>query len=47
MHHDWMMKVYTWIGYPKNVVKIFRTMMEKWQTRLGVSRDGKKEIEDR
>ena len=44
MHHDWMMKVYTWMEYPERLVKIIGTIMEKWRTRLKLSRDEKKEI---
>ena len=44
VHHDWITKVYTWMGYPKRVVKIIGTMIRKWRTKLEVSRDRKKEI---
>ena len=43
VHHDWMIKVYTWMGYPERVLKII-AVMGKWRTRLEVSGDGKKEF---
>ena len=44
VHHNWMVKVCTWMEYPENFVKIIGTMMEKWRTRLEVCRDKKTEI---
>ena len=44
VHHDWMMKVYTWMGCPESIVKIIRIVIENWWISLKVSKDGKKEI---
>ena len=37
VHHDWMLKVYEWIGIPEDVCLVIKSLMEKWRTRLQVS----------
>ena len=41
--HDWMIRVYNWIGLPQEVIGIISNLMSKWRTRLEINRDGKKE----
>ena len=36
VHHDWMVRVYEWIGIPRNVIKLIAELMCKWKTRLEV-----------
>ena len=38
VRHDWITRVYVWIGVPENVVNIIVKLMEGWKTRL---EDGK------
>ena len=33
VHHDWMLRVYRWIGIPDEVIKLISNLMELW--RLG------------
>ena len=40
MHHDWMIRVYEWIGIPKQLIQIIEQLMRKWKTRLEVWNDG-------
>ena len=40
VHHDWMLRVYRWIGIPENVIRIISQLMKNWKTRLEVY-DGK------
>ena len=42
VHHDWMLRVYKWIGIPDNVITLLSSMMRKWKTRLEIWKDGKK-----
>ena len=42
VHHDWMSRVYQWIGIPNKVIKLISQLMEKWETRLEIwSKGGK------
>ena len=36
VHHDWMVRVYHWIGIPKEVITLISELMEKWKTRLEI-----------
>ena len=44
LHHDWMLRVYKWIGVLDNVITLLSSIKRKWKTRLEVSKDGKKSI---
>ena len=44
VHHDWMLRVYTWIGIPTNVTTLMRELMRKRKTRLEIRNDGEKKI---
>ena len=36
VHHDWMLRVYRWIGIPDEVMKLISNLMELWKTRLEI-----------
>ena len=42
VHHDWMIRVYEWIGIPAVVISLLRELMNKWKTRLELWKDGEK-----
>ena len=39
--HDWMTRVYQWMGVLEKVVNIIVKLTEGWKTRQEVSEDGK------
>ena len=47
VHHDWMLRVYEWIGIPKEVMKLIYQLMSKWKTRLEIWNEGGKVISRR
>ena len=42
VHHDWMIRVYDWIGIPRNVIRLIVDLMSKWKTRLEIWNGSKK-----
>ena len=42
VHHDWMIRVYEWIGIPREVIKLIVELMNKWKTRLEIWNGNKK-----
>ena len=44
VHHDWMLRVYEWMGIPKSVCKVIEQLMVRWKTRLEVFDQGKKVV---
>ena len=34
IHHDWMLRVYRWIGITDEVIKLISNLMELWKTRI-------------
>ena len=42
VHHDWMIKVYEWIGIPRSVIKLIKELMRKWKARLEIWNYGAK-----
>ena len=42
VHHDWMIRVYGWIGIPKEVIQLISQLMSKWRTRLEIWNEGEK-----
>ena len=36
VHHEWMLRVYEWMGIPKSVCKVIEQLMVRWKTRLEV-----------
>ena len=42
VHHDWMLRVYRWIGISKEVITLISQLMEKWKTRLEIWSRGEK-----
>ena len=41
VRHNWMTRVYQWMGVPEKVVNNIVKLMERWKTRLEVSEDEK------
>ena len=35
-HHDWMLRVYVWIGIPEEVIQLIYQLMRKWKTILEI-----------
>ena len=44
VNHHWMLRVYQWIGIPREVVQLILVLMEKWKTRLEIWNNGEKII---
>ena len=42
VHHDWMVRVYEWIGIPTTVISLLRELLNKWKTRFVLWKDGEK-----
>ena len=42
VHHDWMLRVYKWIGIRDNAITLLSSLMGKWKTRLEIWKDGRK-----
>ena len=36
VHHDWMIRVYEWVGIPRNVTRLIQELMSKWNTGLEI-----------
>ena len=36
VHHDWMLRVYDWMGIPEKICKVIKKLMNGWKTRLEV-----------
>ena len=43
VHHDWMLKIYSWMGLPANMISLLRQVMRYWKTRLEIWNEGGKE----
>ena len=41
VRHDWMTRVYQWMGVPEKVVNVIVKLMEGWKTILEVTENGK------
>ena len=42
VHHDWMIRMYEWIGILRSVIKLIKELIRKWKTRLEIWSDGEK-----
>ena len=42
VYHNWMLRVYQWIGIPDEVIKLISNLMELWKTRLEIWSKGAK-----
>ena len=47
VHHDWMMRVYEWIGIPQEVIELISQLMSKWKTRLEEIWNGREKVTSR
>ena len=41
VRHDWMIRVYKWMGVPEKVISVISKLMDGWKTRLEVTENGK------
>ena len=41
VRHDWMLRVYRWMGVPEKVVNVIGKLMSGWKTRLEGTENGK------
>ena len=44
VRHDWMLRVYQWIGIPREIVQMILVLIEKWKTTLEIWNNGEKMI---
>ena len=44
VHHDWMLRVYSWMGLTANVISLLRQVMRYWKTRFESCNEGKKKV---
>ena len=44
VRHDWMLRVYQWMGVPEKVVNVLSHLMKGWKTRLEVTDKGETKI---
>ena len=44
VRHDWMVKVYRWMGIPAKVVTVLKVIMGRWRTRLEVNDSGEMKV---
>ena len=42
VYHDWILRVYSWMGFPANVISLQRQLMNYWKTRLKILNEVKK-----
>ena len=40
VRHDWMIRVFTYMGYPSNLINVLKQLMEWWKTKLEVNDGG-------
>ena len=45
-HHDWMLRVYTWIGIPRNAIALLSQLTRKWKTKIEIWKDSEKRVID-
>ena len=32
VRHDWMIRVFTWMGYPSKLINVLKQLMDGWKT---------------
>ena len=42
IRHNWMIRVFTWMGYPKKLINVLKQLMDGWKTKLEVNDGGEK-----
>ena len=40
VRHDWMIRVFTWMGYPSKLINVLEQLMDGWKTNLEVNDGG-------
>ena len=46
VRHDWMIRVYQWMGAPEKLIEFVKELMKRWKTKLEVT-ENKKQIVSR
>ena len=41
VRHNWIIRVFTWTGYPSNLINVLKQLMGGWKTKLEVNDGGK------
>ena len=44
MHHDYMLRMYTWMGILENLVALLNELMRKWKTKFEIWSNGDTKI---
>ena len=42
--HDWMLRVYEWMGIPASILNVLNKLMSGWKTRLELNEWGKLQV---
>ena len=42
VRHDWMIRVYQWMGVPEQLIEVVKELMKRWKTKLEVTENRKK-----
>ena len=42
VRHDWMIRVYQWMGVPEKLIEVVKKLMKGWKTKLEVTENRKK-----
>ena len=42
VHHNWMLRVYSLMGLPTNVINLLRQLVSYWKTRLEIWNEEKR-----
>ena len=40
VRHNWMIRVFTWMGYPSKLINVLKQLMDGWKTKLEVNYGG-------
>ena len=46
VRHDWVMRVYSWMGVPERVLQMINEIMKGWKTRPEVKDDEKIKVSE-
>ena len=44
VRHDWMLRVYEWMGIPASILNVLNKLMSGWKTRLELNEGGKLQV---
>ena len=40
VRHNWMVRIFTWMGYPSKLINVLKQLMDGWKTKLEVNDGG-------